>query len=61
MHPCVLEAAAYQDLIFELESMTMPIVSDRIFADLYNRMLNGESPANDVKNQRIVKLSCSLL
>lgn len=50
----VLEAAAYQDLISQLESMTILIISDPVFADIYNRMLNGESPANDVENQRIV-------
>lgn len=50
----VLEAAAYQDLISQIESMTTLIIGDPVFADIYNRMLKGESPANAVENQRIV-------
>lgn len=49
-----LEATAYQNLIAQIESMTTLIIQDAEFADLYNRMLGGESPKNNVEKQRIV-------
>ena len=49
-----LQATAYQNLIAQIESMNTLIIQDSEFADLYNRMLNRESPTNRVERQRIV-------
>ena len=49
-----LQATAYQNLIAQIESMNTLIIQDPEFADLYNRMMNGESPANSVERQRII-------
>jgi len=49
-----LESTAYQNLIAQIEAMNTLIIQDPEFAGLYNRMLNQESPANNVELQRIV-------
>jgi hypothetical protein len=54
MNTRALEATAYQNLIAQIESMNTLIIQDPEFADLYNRMLNRESPTNSVERQRIV-------
>lgn len=54
MNTRALEATAYQNLIAQIESMNTLIIQDPEFADLYNRMLNRESPSNNVERQRIV-------
>jgi len=54
MNTRALEATAYQNLIAQIESMNTLVIQDPEFADLYNRMMNRESPTNSVERQRIV-------
>ena len=54
MNTRALQATAYQNLIAQIESMNILIIQDPEFTDLYNRMLNRESPADSVERQRIV-------
>ena len=54
MNTRALQATAYQNLIAQIESMNTLIIQDPEFADLFNRMLNRESPTNSVERQRII-------
>ena len=48
-----LEVSAYQDLISQISTMNMLIIEDPSFAELYDRMIQGENPQNATERRRI--------
>jgi len=48
-----LETNAYQELISQISSMNMLIIQDAEFADIFNRMMNGEQPKNGIERERV--------
>ncbi len=48
-----LEVSAYQDLISQISTMNMLVISDPSFAELYDRMMLGEDPQNATERRRI--------
>lgn len=48
-----LEINAYQDLISQISSMNKLVIEDPTFAELYDRVIQGEIPQNGTEKRRI--------